>query len=56
MGLNQDTASVEDMDNALAGAQEDYLGTHFILNADRTRFGLLVEQLQNNINNNPPCL
>ena len=46
--LTRATASAADLDQAMQAAREMYLASAFIMGADRSRFGKLIEDLENN--------
>lgn len=46
-GIEFDNATLEDMLNAQEDAKEKHLGTAFIVHADRSRYGKLIEDLEN---------
>ena len=48
MGMSYSTADVPELATATAGVREEYMGALFIRKSDRTRFGRLLEELQNN--------
>mmetsp|Transcript_36995 Transcript_36995/g.52267 ORF Transcript_36995/g.52267 Transcript_36995/m.52267 type:complete len:1117 (-) Transcript_36995:618-3968(-) len=48
LGLNTTTATVEQRKEAKKAARQAYLSTAFMLGSDRNRYGLLLQDLENN--------